>query len=153
MAIAASPDHPRGVLRFAWEQRDGHRWVTYLAATGAGLAVAMAVYGLPAIDLHPPIHRLGIMDPLCGGTRAARYAAQGRVADAWTYNPLGIVTVYGAGIAVLRAAFGLASGRWLNLIVAWTPRRRRVAWLVVLVLFAALEVRQQLRADLLIAGT
>ena len=66
---------------------------------GASIAVAMAIYGLPAVDLHPPLHRLGIMDPLCGGTRAARYAAQGRFEDAWTYNPLGIVAVYGALLA------------------------------------------------------
>lgn len=136
-----------------WGRSDAHRWVTYLAATGASIAVAMAIYGLPAVDLHPPLHRLGIMDPLCGGTRAARYAAQGRFEDAWTYNPLGIVVVYGALLALLRAAVGLVSGRWLNVALGWTPRRRQLAWSVALLLFVALEVRQQLRAELLIAGT
>lgn len=140
-------------LHLTWCRRDEHRWVTLLAAGGAGVAVAMAIFGLPAIDLHPPIHRLGIMDPLCGGTRAARYAAQGRLAEAWKYNPLGIVTVYGAAIAVARAGLGLVTGWWLNAEVQWTPRRRRIAWLVAVVLFTALEVRQQMRADLLIAGT
>ena len=77
----------------------------------------------------------------------------GPVADAWTYNPLGIVTVYGALLALLRAAVGVVSGRWVNVAVAWTPRRRRLAWSVALLLFVALEVHQQLRADLLIAGT
>ena len=48
---------------------------------------------------------------------------------------------------------GLVSGRWLNIVVAWTPRRRRAAWLVLQLLFAALQVRQQRRADLLFAGT
>lgn len=141
------------LLHLQWSRHDGHRWVTYLAAAGASIAVAMAIFGLPHVDLHPPIHRLGIMDPLCGGTRAARYAAQGRLAEAWRYNPLGIVTVYGAAIAVARAGVGLISGWWLNAVVSWTPRRRRAAWLIALVLFAALEVRQQMRADLLIAGT
>jgi hypothetical protein len=132
---------------------DAHRWATYLAGAGVSLALVMAVYGLPAIDLHPPIHRLGIMDPLCGGTRAARYAAQGQIGEAWTYNPLGIVTVYGAGAVLLRTLSGLVSGRWLNVTLHWTPRRRRTVWLVALLLFAALEVRQQGRAELLIAGT
>lgn len=135
----------------AWGSRDGHRGVTYLAALGAAGAVALAAFGIPAVDLHPPLHRLGIMDPLCGGTRAARYAAQGQVAQAWTYNPLGIVTVYGAGVALLRAALGALGGRWLNVTVSWTPRRRRLVWSVVLLLVVALEVRQQSRADLLIA--
>ena len=97
-----------------WGSRDGHRGVTYLAALGAVAAIALAAFGIPAVDLHPPLHHVGIMDPLCGGTRAARYAAQGQVAQAWTYNPLGIVTVYGAGVALLRAALG-----------AWWPVAQR----------------------------
>lgn len=92
------------------------------------------------------LRKASIMDPLCGRTRAA---AQGQLAEAWTYNPLGIVTVYGAGIAVLRATLGVLGGRWLNVTVGWTPRRRRVVWLVAGLLFVALEVRRQLRADLL----
>ena len=149
MADTASSRTTPALLTASWARRDGHREITYLAALGAATAAAIAIYGLPGVDLHPPLHRLGIMDPLCGGTRAARFAAQGQVAEAWTYNPLGIVTVYGAGIALLRAALGLLGGRWLTITVAWTPRRRRVAWLVAAVLFVALEVRQQSRADLL----
>ena len=93
------------------------------------------------------------MDPFCGGTRAARYAAQGNLAEAWRYNPLSVVIVYGALAAVVRAGVGLIARRWLTLTVKWTPVRRRWTVAVVLVLMALLEVRQQLRADLLMAGT
>ena len=98
MTEATPSRNSQALLTTSWGSRDGHRGVTCLAALGATTAVAIAIFGLPGIDLHPPLHRLGIMDPLCGGTRAARYAAQGQLAEAWTYNPLGIVTVYGAGV-------------------------------------------------------
>lgn len=41
--------------------------------------IALRVFGLPPIDLHSPLHRAGIMDPLCGGTRAALAAAHGDI--------------------------------------------------------------------------
>lgn len=53
----------------------------------------------------------------------------------------------------MRAAAGRTLGRWLTLRFAWTPRRRRVALVVVVLLSTALEVRQQLRADLLMSGS
>ena len=137
----------------SWESWDRHRWATGLAVVGLGIATALALFGLPPVDLHPPEHRLGIMDPLCGGTRAARYTIQGRFAEAWRYNPLGIAAVAAAVIAVGRAVPGLLMGHWATVAFHWTPRRRRVAIGIALVLIAALEVRQQLSADLLIAGT
>ena len=70
------------------------------------------VLGLPPIDLHGPLHWVGIMDPLCGGTRAARYTAIGQWGQAWHYNPLGIVTVLAVGLLLLRGAVGVTTGRW-----------------------------------------
>ncbi len=93
------------------------------------------------------------MDPLCGGTRAARLTAQGHLAQAWQYNPLGILTVVGGGLAVARAALGVTTRRWLSWAIRWTPRRKAIAAFVLLALVAWLEVRQQMRADLLIADT
>ncbi len=93
------------------------------------------------------------MDPLCGGTRAAAYTARGEWAQAWRYNPLGILAVLAAGVAVLRAAIGVLTGRWVTLTIAWTPRRARAVAATATVLLVALTVRQQLRAELLIAGT
>jgi hypothetical protein len=99
------------------------------------------------------LHKLGIMDPLCGGTRAARYAAQGNLVEAWRYNPLSIVIVWGAGLAIARAAAGLLGRRWVNVTVTWTRARRRWVIGASVVLLVLLEIRQQLRADLLMDGT
>lgn len=140
-------------IHLSWQARDRHRLVTAVAFAGLVAAAAMAMFGLPPVDLHGPFHRLGIMDPLCGGTRAARYTAEGQWALAWEYNPLGIITVLGAVTATARTATGVLLGRWLTADFSWTPRRRRLALGVLAVLLIILEVRQQLRADLLMAGT
>lgn len=104
-------------------------------------------------DIRCTQHRVGIMDPLCGGTRAARYTAQGDLAQAWRYNPLGIVAVLGAVLVVARTTIGVTARRWENLDLRLT-RRARHLWLAVLfVLIALLEVRQQMRAELLMEGT
>jgi hypothetical protein len=113
----------------------------------------MALFGLPPVDLHGPFHRFGIMDPLCGGTRAARYTAQAEWALAWKYNPLGILVVLGAAAVTVRTVVGALTRRWLTVQIHWTSTQRRAAILTMLALLVALEVRQQLRADLLIAGT
>lgn len=127
--------------------------MTTIAVVGLAAAGAMAVFGLPPVDLHGPLHRMGIMDPLCGGTRATRYAAQGRWELAWRYNPLGIITVLGAAALLARTMVGFTTGRWINVDIAWTPRRRVLTVGAIVILLVMLEVRQQLRADLLIAGT
>lgn len=140
-------------VQFSWQAHDRHRLVTVIAFAGLVAAAGLAMFGLPPVDLHGPFHRLGIMDPLCGGTRAARYTAEGQWALAWEYNPLGIITVFGAVAATARTATGVLLGRWLTADLRWTPRRRRLALGVLAVLLVVLEVRQQLRADLLMAGT
>lgn len=156
-AVSGSePEAPSEALRWcrlSWQTRDRHRWITLLGLVGLVTAAVMAVYGLPPVDLHGPLHRLGIMDPLCGGTRSARFTAQGDLIQAWRYNPLGIVTVSIALAATARTAIGVLARRWLSLQMTWTPGRRRLTVVVLVVLLVALDVRQQLRADLLIAGT
>jgi len=59
----------RRPVRLRWEQADRHPTLTPLAAAGLLAAAILAVVGLPPVDLHGPLHRLGIMDPLCGMTR------------------------------------------------------------------------------------
>lgn len=140
-------------LRWSWQRNDRHRLVTTVALLGMAAAVAMAVFGLPPVDLHGPLHRFGIMDPLCGGTRAARYTTQSQFGLAWKYNPLGMITVVMAAVVTARAVLGLLGRRWLNLHVGWTPRRLKIAIVVASLLLGLLEIRQQLRADLLVAGT
>jgi hypothetical protein len=142
-----------GWVQLTIADTDGHRKVSLICMVGLFAAIVMAIVGLPPVDLHGPLHRIGIMDPLCGGTRAARFAAQGRWGQAWRYNPLGIVVVVTGGLALVRLASGHVLRRWLNWQLAWTPRRRRGAFLVLLLVGVAVEVRQQSRAALLVSGT
>ncbi|MEO5666412.1 MAG: DUF2752 domain-containing protein [Nocardioides sp.] len=144
---------PGALVRISLERRGQHGLFTTLGVLALAIAAAMAIFGLPPVDLHSPMHKIGIMDPLCGGTRAARYAAQGNLAEAWRYNPLSILVVYGAGLTILRAVVGLLGRRWVTCTVSWTRGRRRWAITIVIVLVALLEIRQQLRADLLMADT
>lgn len=124
-----------------------------MAFLALAAAAALAIVGLPPLDMHGPLHKWGIMDPLCGGTRAARFAAQGNLAEAWRYNPLSIVVVLSALLVVGRSTVGLVTRRWVNIELRWTRRRRFWVIAVVVTLLALLEVRQQGRADLLTSGT
>ena len=143
-------DRVGSLLAIEWSKSDRVRVVTVLGVAGLVASVAMAVFGLPPVDLHGPLHRMGIMDPLCGGTRAARLTAQGHLPEAWRYNPLGILATVAAALAVARLAVGVVMRRWLNVRVAWTPRRIRLALAVLAIATVALEIRQQGRADLLL---
>lgn len=144
---------PAPGVGLSWAAQDHHRLVSAAGGAGAMAAIALAVFGLPAVDLHGLLHYLGVMDPLCGGTRAAYHAVRGEWSMAWVYNPLGPLAVIGAALAVLRAGVGIAAGRWLTLTVTWTVRRRRLAAAVVVLSLALLAVRQQLVAELLLDGT
>lgn len=140
-------------VRLAVDSRDRYRWLTLTSIGLLAIAGGMALLGLPPIDLHGPNHWFGIMDPLCGGTRAARYTALGEWGPAWKYHPLGIVTVLAVGLLVVRAAVGALTRRWIALDISWTKPGRWMAVIVVVLLVIALEIRQQGRADLLMAGT
>lgn len=152
MSVAATP--PRTVA-VTVDRHDAHPWITRvttgLALLGVAVAAAMAVWGLPPVDLHGPLHHAGVMTPGCGGTRAARLTAQGDLVGAWTYNPLGLVVVVGAALVLARTTTGLLTRRWVNLHLSLSTRQRRAVWLVVIVLLVLLEIRQQQRADLLMA--
>lgn len=140
-------------LRLSVDRHDEHLWVSLLAILGLAAAVMMAIFGLPPIDLHGPLHKFGIMDPFCGGTRAARYTAQGSFAAAWRYNPLSILIVLCGALALLRTVVGIITGQWINLRFSLSHRQRLILIDVVVLLIVALEIRQQMRADLLMAGT
>lgn len=137
-------------VRVAWSRVDEMRIITGVGVMDLAAAIAMAIFGLPPVDLHGPLHRMGIMDPLCGGTRAALLTAQGNLAEAWRYNPLGILATVAAAAALARLAIGVLGRRWLNVTIGWTPRRIRVALALVAVATVLLEIRQQGRADLLL---
>ena len=147
--MAANASLSKPFVSATWSRRDEMRLITWIGILGLAVAAVMARFGLPPVDLHGPLHRMGIMDPLCGGTRAARLTAQGKLAAAWTYNPLGILATVAAAAVALRLAVGLVFRRWLPFRIRWTPRLRWTALTVVFLAVIALEIRQQGRADLL----
>lgn len=130
---------------FTWDDHDRYGYAIPLVAVGALGAAALALFGLPPLDLHGPLHRVGIMDPLCGMTRATRALARGELATAMRYNPASPLLPLLASAVVLRAAVGRRTGRWVH---AW-PRRSPALLAIVLVGVAALWVRQQLMVELL----
>ena len=135
-----------------WSLRPQDPWpvLTLLAPIGLLLAAGLALVGLPPFDLHGPLHLFGIMDPLCGGTRAVRLAAMGRWAESWRYNPAGAPLVVGAGVLVLRASAGWATGRWVTVTVRWTRQRRWAVWALLALALVVLEINQQEHAALLL---
>ncbi|MFH0243931.1 DUF2752 domain-containing protein [Streptomyces sp. HK10] len=138
----------RPPLRLALEDGDRHSWAGPTALAGLVAGAAMAVFGLPPVDLHSPLHYAGVMGPTCGGTRAVHAAALGRFGEAWRYNPLGLPVLVGAFAAVAREAFGRGTGRWLNVRVT----HRRTAVVCALVLLVVLTLNQQAHAGLLRTG-
>ncbi len=136
-------------IRLAIDDRDVWRPITVLALVAVAIAVTMAVIGLPPIDLHMPPHYSGIMDPLCGGTRAVRLAVRGEWSASWMYNPLGIPLMLACAGLVARAGVGLVSGRWVTLHVNWTRRGKLIAAVIIAMLIVALEMNQQAHAELL----
>lgn len=126
---------------------DHHRMWTATSLAFVVGAVVLAIVGLPPIDLHGPLHYLGIMDPLCGGTRATYALARGDLATVLRYNPGVPLLAIAMIVGCLRSIVGYTAGRWLT--VRW--RNRRMVWVLAVVALVVLEIRQQLNADLLMA--
>lgn len=125
-------------------RHDAHRLWTRIALCGLLVALLLAVLGMPPLDIHGPLHHLGVMDPLCGGTRSVYLTLHGHLRDAVRYNPAGPILVVFAFALVLRAAIGWSSRRWVDVHV---PARLLIA--VAVVTLVALEWNQQLHAALL----
>lgn len=143
--VTALPRQPAALVEIRWAGSDHAPVLPWLAAAGVAGALALAVLGLPPVNLHGPLHRLwGIMDPLCGGTRAVYWMARGRLGLAWAYNPGALLLGGFTAVVYARAFYGRLRGRWLVV-------RIRFAVLVILIAAAliALEVNQQLHAALL----
>ena len=125
-------------------RHDAHPAWARIALFGFAIALLLATFGLPPIDLHGPLHYLGVMDPLCGGTRSVYLILHGQLRAAVHYNPAGPVLVIAAAGLLIRAAVGRWTGRWLDVTV---PRRILIP--VTVLALAALQVNQQLHAALL----
>lgn len=145
-AGTSGPARQRGALTWEWADTNGHRALTWLAVVGLVAGAGLAAFGLPAADLHGPLHYLGIMDPLCGATRGVRLTFLGDFPKAWLYNPAAIPLSLATLAMVLRAALGWLTGRWVNATIRWTPALRTL----VLVLLISLWINQQLHAQLLL---
>ena len=102
----------------------------------------LAVFGLPPVDLHGPLHYLGVMDPLCGGTRSVYLTLHGHLREALRYNPAGPVLTLAAFAVLIRAAAGWLTGCWMRI------HPPRVAIAVAVVAPVALEVDEQLHITL-----
>lgn len=132
-------------VTFGAEEFDRYRALTFLTLAGIAGALALRVFGLPQVDLHAPLHYLGLMDPLCGMTRAVRALALGNIGSALKYNPASLALALGAALVVTRTASGLVTHQWISVAVS-----RRPLWILVVVGLLALWVNQQLGADLLL---
>ena len=134
-------------FRIGWSGHDRAARFTWAAALFGIAAVALRVVGVPPVDLHGPLHYLGVMDPLCGGTRATFLLLSGDLAGAARYNlivfPLAVLAV----LVYTRAVVGLTTRRWLDVRLGRIPRI--VAWTALGLALLLLEVRQQFNADLL----
>lgn len=140
-------------VQWTWQRRDQYWPLTVMGVVLLSAAVAMALFGLPSVGLRSPSHLLGIMSPTCGGTRAARYTAMGEWALAWRYNPLGLIVVIASAAASARAVGGLLTRRWLDVRIRWSRSGATAAITLLVLLLIALWARQQLNAELLVAGT
>lgn len=135
------------MIRIQLEREDRFSaWYRGAAAMAVG-ALALRVVGFPPIDLHSPLHRAGIMDPLCGGTRAALALSHGDLDLAWRYNPLVPLLAVAVGGLVARWCWGRATGRWITVDV-----NRRALVVAAALLVVALWVNQQAQASLLMSG-
>jgi hypothetical protein len=131
--------------RVAWRGREEHGWLTYGALAGILGALALATFGLPPVDIHSPLHYTGIMDPLCGMTRATRALAMGDLGTALRYNPASPLLPLGAALVLVRAAIGWRTGRWLSVAIRW----RFTSIVIGLLLLGLLWWNQQANAELL----
>jgi hypothetical protein len=136
----------RSPLRIGWDGVDRHRSLRVLAVAGLLTGAAIAVFGLPPIALHSPLRLVGMVCPLCGGTRAVQSLMRGDLAEAWRYNPIAFAVVPGALAVLIRHAVGLVGGRWLNVSIV----HPRVFYGLLAVPFLALWIHQATHAHLLL---
>lgn len=141
-----STRHP--VVSLRRERHDRHPAFTRPAVIGIPLTVLVAILGLPPIDIHGPLHYLGIMGPTCGLTRGVMWAVRGDLARAWQFNPASLLVVLTLIGLTIRAALGRTTGQWLTLHLRWRPW----LWLIPALLTVFLAIRQQNNIDLLLAN-
>ena len=138
---------PASLIDVRWSTTNRHGQLLPFVLGGGVLAVVLAIFGLPPwfLSLHTPIHYMGIMDPLCGMTRASRFMARCEFGEAWRYNSGSFVLAALAVLIVARAVLGRVRGRWLEI----PARRPRLFMVLLAVPVALLWINQQLHVNLL----
>jgi hypothetical protein len=135
----------RWPLTARWENRDACPWAGPVAAVGLVGAAAMAVFGLPPVDVHGALHYAGVMDPMCGMTRGVHQLTTRHFGAAVRFNPGAPVIAAIGAAALLRSAIGATTGRWLNVRVTHATW----AWVLAIAVLVPWEVNQQEHATLL----
>lgn len=134
------PDTRRRMIGFTAEDR--MPWLTALLGIGILGGLYLRIFGLPGRDLHGFLHRAGVMDPFCGGTRATYLLVRGRLVETWSWNPLVPLLAFGAVVIFVRIVLGLTTNRWLQVSLS------RRAWVLgVSALLVIIEINQQLQAE------
>jgi hypothetical protein len=136
------------LINAGWESRDRHRTWTRIALFGVPLAGLLAAFGLPSIDIHGPLHYLGVMGPTCGMTRGVMWFTRGNLARAWLFNPASFLVAPAMVVLISRAFYGYLTGRWLTVSVRWRPW----LWVVPTLFVLALSVHQQINVGVLLAN-
>lgn len=144
MGIRSASGQPHRVATVVVRRHDAQPVWTWIALSGVLIALLLAVFGLPPVDLHGPLHYVGVMDPLCGGTRSVYLTLHGDLREAFRYNPAGPLLVVAALALVIRAVVAWSTRRWFDVRV-----RRHIVIPVAVVSLVALEVNQQLHVALL----
>lgn len=137
------PDARRRIVGFTPEDR--MPWLPGLLGPALVGGLYLRIFGLPGRDLHGPLHRVGVMDPFCGGTRATYLLVRGRLVEAWSWNPLVPLLALGAVVILARIVVGLTTNRWLQISLS-----RRTWALGVSALLVIIEINQQMQAQRLI---
>lgn len=109
------------------------------------MVALLAVFGVPPLPLHGPLHQFGVMSPTCGMTRAARALAGADVGLAWRYNPASFAVAAVGAALLARAVVGAWRGRWRTP----TVRVGRRGWIAIGAVTAMLWINQQAHVDLL----
>jgi len=146
MAYQTRTANRSSTLALRWEVHDRHPSTSRLALVGIPLVVLLAIVGLPPVDIHGPLHYLGIMGPTCGMTRGVMWTARGDLARAWQFNPASLLVIPTMVGLTLRITYSRITGRWLNFHIRWRPW----LWIIPTVLILLLSIRQQLNVDLLV---
>ncbi|MGH9211510.1 MAG: DUF2752 domain-containing protein [Acidimicrobiales bacterium] len=123
--------------------RDPSPALSVVAVAGLVTAMLLARFGMPPVNVHSPLHFVGVMDPACGMTRGSAATLRGDLGRAWWYNPASPLVIAGGIAVVVRWFVGQASGRWVCARLAFT----RLTVVVAGVAFVALDVYQQLHVD------